>query len=328
MLEQLKKYWAKVGEHPFLKHLFIIVCVLLVLGVATHLLLLLGTRHSAHRTVPDLTGIPLEEALGEARRQGLEIIVNDSLYVPAYDGGVVLDQLPEKGVGVKPGRTVYVTINSYRQKMVTVPYVAGRSLRQAKNMLEVAGLGIEQIVYRPDLATNYVLEEYADGKRISEKSRVQLEAGSGVTLYVGESGSVSTLVPKTVGLHLQQAKSRLWELGLNIGKISFDEGINLLNQREARVYLQMPSAGSRARLGAKVDLKLTLDAAKVTAQSAAADKEMIKAAEELRRLDAETADSLARVRLDSLANRPVEAEPVIDDGLFPDEETVEDEFFQ
>ena len=55
---------------------------------------------------------------------------------------------------------------------------------------------------------------------------------------------------------------------------------------------------------------------------------MIKAAEELRRLDAETADSLARVRLDSLANRRVEAEPGIDDGLFPDEETAEDEFFQ
>lgn len=70
MLEQLKKYWAKVGEHPFLKHLFIIVCVLLVLGVATHLLLLLGTRHSAHRTVPDLTGIPLEEALGEPAVRG------------------------------------------------------------------------------------------------------------------------------------------------------------------------------------------------------------------------------------------------------------------
>lgn len=70
MLEQLKKYWVKVGEHPFLKHLFIIVCVLLVLGVTTHLLLLLGTRHSAHRTVPDLTGIPLEEALGEAAVRG------------------------------------------------------------------------------------------------------------------------------------------------------------------------------------------------------------------------------------------------------------------
>lgn len=73
--------------------------MLLVLGVATHLLLLLGTRHSAHRTVPDLTGIPLEEALGEARRQGLEIIVNDSLYVPAYDGGVVLTNSRKRASG-------------------------------------------------------------------------------------------------------------------------------------------------------------------------------------------------------------------------------------
>lgn len=329
MLEQLKKYWAKICERPLLKHFIIIVGVLLVLGVSTHILLLLGTRHSAHRTVPDLTGISLEEAQREAHHQGLTILVNDSLYVPAYDGGVVLDQLPEKGVGVKPGRTVYVTINSYKQKMVEVPYVAGRSLRQAKNMLEVAGLGIKELIYRPDMATNYVLEEYADGKRISGKSRVQLEVGGGVTLYVGESGYVSTIVPKTVGLHLQQAKSRLWELGLNIGKISFDEGINLLNQREARVYLQTPPAGSRTRLGTKIDLKLTLDAAKVTAQSAAADKNMLKAAEELRRLDQAAADSLARVRLDSLANQPAGGEPVTDDGLFSDGGNSDDDgFFQ
>lgn len=70
-----------------------------------------------------------------------------------------------------------------------MPYVAGRSLRQAKNMLEVAGLGIEQIVYRPDLATNYVLEEYADGKRVSEKSRVQLEAGSSLYFVARGDGS-------------------------------------------------------------------------------------------------------------------------------------------
>lgn len=57
------------------------------------------------------------------------------IVVPAYEGGIVLDQLPEGGVEVKPGRTVYITINSFRQKMVPVPYVAGRSLRQAKNML-------------------------------------------------------------------------------------------------------------------------------------------------------------------------------------------------
>ena len=314
MLEQLKKYWTKVGEHPFLKHLFIIVCVLLVLGVATHLLLLLGTRHSAHRTVPDLTGIPLEEALGEARRQGLEIIVNDSLYVPAYDGGVVLDQLPEKGVGVKPGRTVYVTINSYRQKMVTVPYVAGRSLRQAKNMLEIAGLEIAELVYRPDIATNYVLEEYCDGKQITQTTRMEAEMGSGVTLYVGvESGRGTTVVPRLVGLPLMQAKGRLWELGLNVGKVDFDEGVNLLNQRDSRVYVQIPGAERSAGLGSKVDLRLTLDANKVDKHRAEAEKQAQAAAEERRLAEQQLADSLAQAALEEAAE-PAAEQPANNDN--------------
>ncbi|MFR9128958.1 MAG: hypothetical protein ACLVJK_02965 [Alistipes putredinis] len=112
-------------------------------------------------------------------------------------------------------------------------------------------------------------------------------------------------MPKTVGLHLQQAKAVCGSWGLNIGKISFDEGINLLNQQEARVYptdafgRQPCPAGCEGR-----SQKLTLDAAKSPPRRCATIREMIKAAE-LRRLDAETADSLARVRLDSLpANRP------------------------
>ena len=328
-MEKLAYYWKRLRKNLLAYNLVLIGAIILAMAVAAHIVMQVGTRHGARRTVPDFSGVKLDDAQRTARKYDLELHINDSLFVPAYEGGIVLDQLPEGGVEVKPGRTVYITINSFRQKMVPVPYVAGRSLRQAKNMLEIAGLEIGELIYRADMATNYVLEEYCEGRPVTQNSRIQAEMGSGVTLYVGvEGGFGSTVVPRLVGFPLKEAKGRLWELGLNIGKISFDEGINLLNQREARVYLQTPSAGSRARLGAKVDLKLTLDAAKVTAQSAAADKEMIKAAEELRRLDAETADSLARVRLDSLANRPAEAEPVIDDGLFPDEETVEDEFFQ
>lgn len=332
MFDRLKEYAAAIWRRPLLKNLIVIAGLVLVMAVAAHLLLLAGTRHKAHRTVPDLTGIPLEEALAAVGREGLEIVVNDSLYVPAYEGGIVLDQLPEKGVGVKPGRTVYVTINSFRQKTVEVPYVAGRSLRQAKNMLEVAGLGIEKIVYEPDMATNYVLGEYVGDRKISADSRVQAEVGSGVTLHVGESGRVTALVPKVVGQHLQQARSRLWEQGLNVGKVTSDPEINLLNQKEARVYLQTPAAGSRVRLGTRIDLRLTLDGAKAMKQSAEADKVMAAAAEELRRAEAAAADSLARVRLDSLsAAQSVSAPELGDDGLFTDEEvrfSDDDEFFQ
>ena len=189
--------------------------------------------------------------------------------------------------------------------MVPVPYVAGRSLRQAKNMLEIAGLEIDELVYRPDIATNYVLEEYCDGKPVQQNSRIEAEMGSGVTLYVGvEEGYASTVVPQVVGLPLNQAKGRLWELGLNIGKIDFDEGVNLLNQKDARVYIQIPGAERSAALGSRVDLRLTLDAEKLKKHRAEAEKQAAAAAEERKAEELMEADSLARVSLEEALQEP------------------------
>ncbi|MDE6712007.1 MAG: PASTA domain-containing protein, partial [Alistipes sp.] len=42
--------------------------------------------------------------------------------------------------------------------------------------------------------------------------------------------------------------------------------INLLNQKDAYVYMQNPSAERRAQLGAKVDIQLTLDTRKIAAR--------------------------------------------------------------
>ena len=141
-------------DYPLIFNLVMIGVVIGAVSLAAHLGMQLGTRHSARRTVPDFTGIPYDLARRLADERNLKLPVNDSLFVPAYDGGVVLDQLPEGGTEVKPGRTVYITINSFRQKSVEVPYVAERSLRQAKNMLEIAGLEIAELVYKPDMATN------------------------------------------------------------------------------------------------------------------------------------------------------------------------------
>ncbi len=252
---------------PLAYNLLLIAAIILAMAVVAHVVMQIGTRHGSRRTVPDFSGVQLLEAQRLARRHDLKLQINDSLFVPAYEGGIVLDQLPKGGVEVKPGRTVYLTINSFRQKMVPVPFVADRSLRQAKNMLEIAGLEIAQLIYRPDMATNYVLDEYFGRQRITETTRVEAEMGSGVTLYVGvQPGHNVTVVPQIIGLSLRDAKSRLWELGLNVGKVAFDDGINLLNQKDAHVYMQSPKAERHVVLGAKVDLQLTLDGQKVTAR--------------------------------------------------------------
>lgn len=324
-MEKPASLWQKFRSRPLLFNLVLIVAALVVLGVAAHLVLLGLTRHGARRTVPDLTGISLDDARRLADRNDLELYVNDSLYVPMYDGGVVLDQLPGQGVEVKPGRTVYITINSFRQRMVPVPYVAGRSLRQAKNMLETASLEIERLVYRPDMATNYVLEQRSEGREVSQGSRLTAEAGSGIVLYVGvEPGSELTVVPQIVGASLREAKSRLWENGLNVGAVRFDEGIDLLTEKDARVYEQGPAQGRSVALGTAVDLKLTLDAELVGRNSAAAEKEARALAEERLRQEAAAADSLARVQFEQAMHG---GEPTDEEGAATDEPAAEEEFF-
>ena len=293
MAAGLAGWIERLKASPVAYHAVLIALTLVVIILLSSILMNVITRHGTHRTVPDFMGVKIADAQRIADDERLDIIINDSLFVPAYEGGVVLDQLPKGGVEVKAGRKVYVTINSFREKMVAVPYVAGRSLRQAKNMLEVAGLGIEKLIYEEDIATNYVLAEIVEGKEMTKESKVEIEMGSGVVLKVGvEPDRNTTIVPKAIGQSLQTAKSRLWEQGLNIGKVNFDEGVNLLNQKDARVYRQSLNHNATTTLGASVDLWLTLDTKAVEKSSQASDKQARELEEERLKLEEALRDSL------------------------------------
>lgn len=318
-MKKIVYYWNELKKKPLMYHIVLAALSLLALAIVAHILMQVGTRHGARRTVPDFAGMSLDEADHVARKHDLKLLVNDSLYVPTYEGGIILDQLPERAVEVKPGRTIYITINSFKQKMVAVPYVAGRSLRQAKNMLEVAGLGIDRLIYRADIATNYVLEEYCDGKPVTSRSRMEAEVGSGITLYVGvQGGYATTAMPRLIGLPIQQAKSRLWEQGLNVGNVVFDEGVNLLNQKDARVYAQSPGQEQSVALGTNVDLRLTLDATKTAQLRSEAEKAAKGLAEERIRREKAVADSLTQLQLE---------QALTPEGQIDEEQTTNNEDF-
>ena len=306
--------FARLRSKPIIWNLIKIAGVLLLLLILCYIALAVGTRHGMRRTVPNFVGLALNDATYYAEQRGLKLIINDSLYVPAYPGGMVLEQLPKGGVDVKEGRKIYVTINSFAQKKLPMPYVAGRSLRQAKNMLEGAGFGIEHLEYVEDMATNYVLEQYLDGEQITEQSDIRVEKGRGVKLIVGVSPNQnSTTVPRLIGRQLFDAKSKIWEQGLNVGAVTYDEGITLLNQDDARVCRQSVLQGTTLTLGESVSIHLTLDREVVAREAAAADlqiKELLK--------QQAIVDSLARVAADSLRMlNKVEPQP----------EHGEDEFF-
>lgn len=269
-----ESWWRKAWNNYVVRNVVLALSVLVIALFLVNILLNVFTRHNRYIAVPEFLNLTLDEATRLSRQDKLRIEINDSLYVPAFDPGVILEQRPSAGTQVKPGRRIYVTINSSQQKMTEVPYVAGYSLRQAKNILETAGLEIDNLVYVSDIATNNVLEQRVGAVTMTADSRVQARIGSGVTLTVGKAPAAGPVaVPRVVGLPLREAKSRIWEAGLNIGGISLEDGIDQMNMRQARVYSQSPDQGRRVELGTGVSIRLSLDSLTVAAGVSKSDKQ-------------------------------------------------------
>ena len=237
-----------------------LVVVVFILNIALGIF----TRHGSNRDVPELVGHTVEQAEQLLKSERLELIVGDTLFVPIYESGVVLEQRPSAGEDkVKAGRKIYVTINADHERVVKVPYVTGLSLRQAVGDIVAAGLEIDQLVFGNDLANKYVLDEKINGVSLEEDAEVSAHMGSGVTLVVGVNGSATEMVPNVVGKTLHEAKHILWSAGFNLGKVNYEGEMSLLEKTDAVIYKQSPAARTNANMGRGVALELTLDMSKL-----------------------------------------------------------------
>ncbi len=284
-------------------HIIIIGIFCLALLIVLYFGLKRGTRHNETIVVPNFVGMLIDDARGVADDKSLNIVVRDSIFDVDLPGGTIVDQLPGtsdvRDVTVKPGRKIYVTINAYTRRQVDVPYVAKQTLRQALNQLERSGLTVDKLVYEADMtSTDYVEKQVVRGKEVTPSSKRTVPVGTGVTLYVTyHRNDQNTMTPRVVGLSLAKAKSTLWDHGLNVGNIKYDESVgDIIERRTARVYMQSSAIGSLQRRGSKVDIYLSADDALVDSLRLIADKDAERAESKRRK------EQLAKQReADSLA---------------------------
>lgn len=273
-MEFFKRMIRRISDHFLLRNIVFAVCGVIVFLFVVNILLSIFTRHGQQYVVPDFVGAVVGQTDNLTHDASLQIVVIDSLYVSGEVPGAILDQNPKPTARVKSGRKVFVVINATNPKMDVIPYVTGYSLRQAKNTLEGKGFQIERLVYSPDMANNNVIGESYQNREIVKGSTVQAPLGSGIVLRVGRSSGAPLIVtPKVVGLTLREAKSRLWEVGLNVGEVRRDPDVTDRNEGEARVYRQTPSQQTRIDYGARVMLSLTSTGTKVTENSKKSDAE-------------------------------------------------------
>lgn len=248
-----KKSWI-------IKNLLGAVLFFVALAVVANILLAIFTHHNKVITVPDMTGMSLEEAGQVADSSLIRIDVVDSIYVRGMPKGAVYKQNPAAGANVKTGRRVLLTINAVVPKKVTMPNLIGYSMRQAKAELSTRGLSLGKLIYVDDIATNNVLKQQYRGRDIAAGRSV--ESGSAIDLVVGLDGLDNrTYIPKVIGMKHIRAVDVIHENSLNVGRLQFDASVkNWQDSLNAVVYRQSPGASQAPTLmGSDVSLYLTVD---------------------------------------------------------------------
>lgn len=144
------------------------------------------TRHGDSVEIPDVRGLDEQTAKSKLEAVGLLAEVTDTGYVYRATPYSVLEQSLLPGEKVKPGRTLYLTINADGPRKIALPDVADNcSRREAEDKLKVLGFKLgatEYIVGDPE----WVYGIKVNGRDVSAGTRVSVNTP--VVLVVGAGG--------------------------------------------------------------------------------------------------------------------------------------------
>lgn len=167
------------------------------------------TNHGESIEVPDVKGLQYNAACETLEKADFVVVLSDSLYDTKTKPGCVIEQNPKVGTKVKMGRTIYLTVNAFSPRSVTIPALTDVSLRQAESILE--GLGIKNVVIKkvPSEFKDLVLAATRNGQRllagarIPVNSKVVLEVGAGLpdeNLSADSDSAANTVSVETLDL--------------------------------------------------------------------------------------------------------------------------------
>ncbi len=216
------------------------------------------TGHNRYITVPDCQGMTLNQAKEMLDRRDLRFAVMDSLYDPALLPLVVMAQYPAVESEVKKGRVIHLTINKTRPQMVEVPVseLLEKTLRSVQFNLQGLGFRIGELIYRPGIYDNQVVELRKGGVERPLNRGAKLPKGAVIDLVVSDgNGSARIPLPDLIGMSLSEAQFVITANNLVEGSFVLDQGTDSLL---ARVYRQEPEPGEDifVREGSMINLWL------------------------------------------------------------------------
>jgi beta-lactam-binding protein with PASTA domain len=235
------------SRHTRFKTLYIIFGTAVGLFILfNYVILPIYVRHGSTLTVPDVTGLPLEEAQRTLKAEGLQPVEGGSRSDPKIPPGNVVSQNPPPSAVVKGGRHIYLTISGGEPRAL-VPELRGRSPRDAKFALERNGLTLGAVEYSSS-------DLYPENTIMSQSVEpgMELARGQAVGIVVSRGqASGKAAVPGLIGRSVGEADRMLSDVGLKMGNITYQASLDLLPNT---IVDQFPRAGDSLAIGGSVDL--------------------------------------------------------------------------
>jgi eukaryotic-like serine/threonine-protein kinase len=218
-----------------------------------------GTQ--ARIVVPDVTGMPTEQAQSTLSSAGLKMVVTQRVASTSVATGTVMSEDPPAGSETRRGSSVRIVVSTGRA-MTTVPSLIGISLEAASSSVASAGLVVGTVVTQNSDAfpANAIASQ-------SPEAGTQLTAGSSVTLIVS-AGQARATVPDVSGLSQSQATAKLDDAGLVA-----DVTTVYSNLPSGIVVSQGPTAGATVAKGSSVAISISRGPAPVRVPNVVGAKE-------------------------------------------------------
>ena len=246
----------------FRKHVLAALLLTIVLLWLSIQILSLYTHRGQSFSIPDLTGLTIDEARLVGKKMKLRFEVEDSIFKAGKKAGTILMQHPGSGHEIKSGRMIYLTLVSLIPGQELVPKLTDISLRQARVLLESKGFTTGKIEFVPSEFNDLVLEQKNNGIPVLPGSR--LDNGATIDLVVGQNiGSDETIIPDFTGKTMSEVLAMLTAQQLQAGTLEYDGSVtNKADSMAAKVVSQFPLADSTLIVPAGSIINLVLSITK------------------------------------------------------------------
>lgn len=198
---------------------------------------------------PAVEKVAVPDLLSKAESEAKELLEKNNLsgeadykYSNDVDAGKVISQDPKPGTRVDEGSKVsYVVSLGTDETMIRVPKLTGRTLEEAKALLEENNLKLGDVSEKTSStdAGKVISQSISSGTEVSEDTTIDL---------VVSKGEESLTVPSLKGKTESEAKSELSQLGLRGYKISSEYS----NLAKGEIISTTPSAGKKVEQGTSI----------------------------------------------------------------------------